>query len=528
MRREYEVHGRVLQIHLGDITRLEVGAIVNSENSDLIMAAPQSPSVSGAIRRAEGEAIAEELARLGPVEPGRAVVTPARALPCRWILHAATVVRTERGHRSSLDILRRAVRSSLSLAAGLGVDSVAFPAFGVRATAISRREASQAMVEEIVEALAEPSPLRRVVIALLDTEAFLAFFEEALRRAAAASAPLCLRAARRSGALEWSVDEDVPVERSLRVPLAAGRLDDLRAALRELHSAAERRLKDEAARLDALGREVAALVPEPLRDRAWSEGRPVRLRLDEDLAWVPFELALHERTRWIERCALARRLVTRRTPPHGIAAAGDGAGPPRRALFAAGPLAALPGAARELDELAELFWRRARRRTRATVLADGRTTRDALLAELDAAELVHWCGHTDAEGVWELAGGGLLPADLCARSPSRARLVLLNSCGGPRAHEQAGAFLLAGARNVVLTHWEVRDDFARRFARRFYEELLLGRELGAALATARESLREADELHWAAYAHYGAPGERIYEPAGISPAGDPTPSPAPA
>ena len=66
--------GRRLQIHLGDITRLGVDAIVSSENSDLIMDVPLGPSVSAAIRRVEGEGLARDLARLGPTDPGRAVV----------------------------------------------------------------------------------------------------------------------------------------------------------------------------------------------------------------------------------------------------------------------------------------------------------------------------------------------------------------------------------------------------------------------------------------------------------------------
>ncbi|MCW8137740.1 MAG: macro domain-containing protein [Planctomycetota bacterium] len=163
MQRAYDVLGRTLELARADITRLAVDAIVSSENSDLVMDRPDGPSVSAAIRRLEGEDLARDLARLGPVEPGRAVVTPARRLPCRWVIHAATVVRTEAGHESSLEVLREAVRSAMRLAAGLGLRSLAFPAFGVRAAAVPREAASQAMVEETVAGLRERTPLRRVV-----------------------------------------------------------------------------------------------------------------------------------------------------------------------------------------------------------------------------------------------------------------------------------------------------------------------------------------------------------------------------
>jgi O-acetyl-ADP-ribose deacetylase (regulator of RNase III) len=513
VQRAYEVMGRRLEIHLGDITALEVGAIVSSENSDLVMDVPGGPSVSGAIRRVEGDDLAHELARMGPIEPGRAVVTPARHLPCRWVIHAATVIKTEGGHRSTLEILRQAVRSALQLAAGLGVESVAFPAFGVRAAEVPRGQSSQIMVEEIVSALRERTSLRRVVVALLDPESFLSFFEEAMQRGAEANRPLELRVDRTADGLAWSPVAGGPIAHAEQVEATAGALQEVAGAVATLRSSAGRRLRDAEAELAALGARVQALVPERVRELLAAGPEPLVLRLDEALAGVPFELARDGDRFLVERRPVSRALVTRQAGSTRAAEPrpAPASRPLLRALFLAGAAEGLPDAVTEAGELGSLYWRRAPLRARSTLLAGSRATRAAVLRELPDQDLIHWCGHTPTEGAWALgAGGTLAPADLRGLA-LRARLVVSNSCGPEQATAWARAFLLAGAQNVVHTLWEVGDAAARAFAVSLHEHLLLGRSLGSALQTAREHLRERDPIHWAAYQHYGQPGERLFE-----------------
>lgn len=395
MQREYEVRGRKLQLHLGDITRLEVDAIVSSENSDLVMDRPDGASVSGAIRRAEGEEMAQALARLGPIEPGRAVVLPARRLPCRWVIHAASVVRTEEGHVSSPDLLRESVRSALRLAAGLGLSSVAFPAFGVRAAAVPRAAAAEAMVREMVAALSEPTPLKRVVVALLDPESFLTFYEEALRRAARADEPLALRGTWDGQALSWSVGADAlrsPVETTRPVPLGAAARDELLGRVRRLRRAEERRLLDAPAELRALGGRVQALLPAAVRERLQAEApAAVSLRLDEALAGIPFELAWDGERFLLERARVARHLRTalqgegERAPAASQARLTDGA---LEALVVCGERTST-GSQREGAALVDLLWRRAGERVRATLLAGPRASAARVRDALAHADLIH-------------------------------------------------------------------------------------------------------------------------------------------
>lgn len=522
MQRTYDVLGRTLELARADITALAVDAIVSSENSDLIMDRPDGPSVSAAIRRLEGEDMARDLARLGPIEPGRAVVTPARRLPCRYVLHAATVVRTESGHHTTPEVLREAVRSAMRLAAGLGLRSLAFPAFGVRAADVPREVASQLMVEEIVEGLKERTPLRRVVVALLDPESFLAFFEAAVGRVAAASEPLRLRVHRAAGGLAWTFEDQAPLAHAALRPLDDALEADLRAHLARLRGAGERRLVDGRRALEALGARVRALLPDEVLVRAAREApRPLLLRLDEDLAGLPFELAWDGERFLFERTAVSRRLVVHATDPAATAGAAAVARARRRLLGVLLPGGAdLPHATREAERLLDLLWRRAGDRMDLVLLAGRRATRRAVLEALPRADVVHWCGHTRAgpaapDGRWALPSGESLgPSDLRGVRLA-ARLVVCNSCGEGERLPFARAFLQAGARNVVGTAWEVEDAPAERFALRLHEDLALGRTIGESLASARAALADQDPLHGAAYVHYGDPRERVIEPVGL-------------
>lgn len=489
-------------------------AIVSSENSDLVMDRPEGPSVSAAIRRAEGEDMAQALARLGPIEPGRAVVLPARRLPCRWVIHAASVVRTEQGHVSSRELVRESVRSALRLAAGLGLASVAFPAFGVRAASLDRGAAAEAMVQEVVAALAEPSSLRRVVIALLDPESFLTFYEEAARRAARADEPLPLRASWDGRELHWSVGADDPIEATSAVPFRPEAREELLQRVRRLRRAEERRLLDPEQELRALGARIQALLPAGVRARlrAHAPG-PVSLSLDEQLGSVPFELAWDGEAFLLERTSLARRLRTPATTQPAAPGARSGPGAPLEVLVVCGERAH-PGSQREGAALLDLLWRRAAGRARLALLGGPRATRARVLDALSRASLVHWCGHTAAgEGAaWVLAGDERLGPEELGSLASPARLVVANSCGPEGAGALARAFLLAGARNYVGTWWEVEDELAEAFALQLHEALALGRTVGEALADARRRLRERDPLHWAAWLHWGDPRERVFQP----------------
>jgi O-acetyl-ADP-ribose deacetylase len=106
-----------------DLTEQRVDAIVNAANEALVAAA----GVCGAIRRAGGDEIFEECARLGGCETGDAKATGAGRLPARYVIHAVGPIWRGGGHGEA-DLLASAYRRALEVAEGLDCRTVAFPA----------------------------------------------------------------------------------------------------------------------------------------------------------------------------------------------------------------------------------------------------------------------------------------------------------------------------------------------------------------------------------------------------------------
>src|SRR2546421_6256773 len=82
-----------------DITKLEVDAIANAANTRLL----HGGGVAGAISRGGGPEIQRESDERSPIGLGDAVETTGGAMPCRWVIHAATM---ELGGPTSADVIR--------------------------------------------------------------------------------------------------------------------------------------------------------------------------------------------------------------------------------------------------------------------------------------------------------------------------------------------------------------------------------------------------------------------------------------
>jgi O-acetyl-ADP-ribose deacetylase (regulator of RNase III) len=157
-----------IEVQQADITKLEVDAIANAANTEL----RHGGGVAGAISRAGGPAVQAESDERAPIGLGEAVETTAGEMPCRWVIHAATM---ELGGPTSAEIVRRATASALAKADELGTKSLALVAFGTGVGGFPLEEAAGIEVEEVRRHLDAGSGLERVVFAVRGEDAEAAF-----------------------------------------------------------------------------------------------------------------------------------------------------------------------------------------------------------------------------------------------------------------------------------------------------------------------------------------------------------------
>ena len=151
-----------------DITKLEVDAIANAANTGL----RHGGGVAGAISRAGGPAVQDESDARAPIGLGEAIETTGGEMPCRWVIHAATM---ELGGPTSARIIRQATASTLAKADELGARSLALVAFGTGVGGFPLDEAATIEIEEVRRHLDEGSEIERIVFAVRGDEAESAF-----------------------------------------------------------------------------------------------------------------------------------------------------------------------------------------------------------------------------------------------------------------------------------------------------------------------------------------------------------------
>ncbi len=168
------INGKIIRLIQGDLTDLEVDAIVNAANSQLILGG----GVAGAIRTKGGPAIQEECNRIGGTTVGNAVITGAGNLKARYVIHA---VGPRYGAGNEDEKLRQATLNSFARASEKGLKSIALPAVSTGIFGFPKDRCARIMLKASMEFLQKKDTSVDEVIFCLWSREDLRVFQETLR-----------------------------------------------------------------------------------------------------------------------------------------------------------------------------------------------------------------------------------------------------------------------------------------------------------------------------------------------------------
>jgi O-acetyl-ADP-ribose deacetylase (regulator of RNase III) len=158
-----------IELRTGDITDVEVDALVNAANTDLALGA----GVAGAIRRRGGRAIQDACDRLAPIPLGESVRTTGGELAQPHVIHAAVM---DWGGGATEESIRACTRSALRVAVENDLRSIAFPALGTGVGGFPMRRCAEIMLEEAQAFLDEgAASVARVIFVLFGEQAYRTF-----------------------------------------------------------------------------------------------------------------------------------------------------------------------------------------------------------------------------------------------------------------------------------------------------------------------------------------------------------------
>jgi O-acetyl-ADP-ribose deacetylase (regulator of RNase III) len=153
----------------GDITKLQVDAIVNAANSSLM----GGGGVDGAIHRAGGPVILDEcreiVARQGRCETGNAVITSGGNLPAKYVIHTVGPVWNGESNNEA-DLLRNAYLNSLKLAVENGIETIAFPNISTGIYGFPKEKAAEIAVKTVTEFLSGNEQIKTAFFVCFDQE----------------------------------------------------------------------------------------------------------------------------------------------------------------------------------------------------------------------------------------------------------------------------------------------------------------------------------------------------------------------
>jgi O-acetyl-ADP-ribose deacetylase (regulator of RNase III) len=159
-----------IEIIQGDITKLDVDAIVNAANTTLL----GGGGVDRAIHHAAGPELLAECRTIGGCRPGEAKLTRGYHLPARFVIHTVGPV-WRGGEHHEPEILANCYRNSLQLAVENEIKTIAFPAISCGAYGYPIPDAAQIAVSTARDFLATDDNIDKVTFVLWGEDIYDAY-----------------------------------------------------------------------------------------------------------------------------------------------------------------------------------------------------------------------------------------------------------------------------------------------------------------------------------------------------------------
>lgn len=169
-----EFHGIIISVMKGDITQLNVDAIVNPANTLLLMGG----GVAGAIKRVGGNIIEEEAVKKGPIPIGEAIATTAGGLKAKYVIHAPTMEAP--AQITNAENVYSATKAALKCAKELRIQSIAIPGMGTGVGRVKPKDAAESIVKAIKEHIHLGTELKSIILIDINDE-MVKSFQEAIK-----------------------------------------------------------------------------------------------------------------------------------------------------------------------------------------------------------------------------------------------------------------------------------------------------------------------------------------------------------
>ncbi len=154
-----------LKIIHGDITTLQVDAIVNAANTTLL----GGGGVDSAIHRVAGPGLLEECRSMKGCPTGQAKITSAYNLPCKFVIHAVGPV-WKGGDFSEEHLLTSAYQNPLRIASNMKLKTIAFPNLSTGIYSYPKELAAHTAIAAVRRALMDSPSIKKVIFCIYDDE----------------------------------------------------------------------------------------------------------------------------------------------------------------------------------------------------------------------------------------------------------------------------------------------------------------------------------------------------------------------